>query len=207
MAVSERKTGGYEDNKLNLFNSEVDPDTKNGFLDEACELIELYTGVIVAIFLVFDELNIIKNSSVLINMRDAMFHYRQMYEKNNIIGLIEQQYAMKEHLNRGVKDGIIHLLNSLLERVEFYFSCNEQDKYFLLSKTDKKRYREILHKIKNYMLDIRIDSMNIERIFDQSKVKERISEAKLYISDLVKFLEDNDIDVYKKDIFRINTGS
>ncbi len=207
MSENEGKVASGENLKLSLYNIEVNSETKNKFLDDACEVIELYTGVIVAIFLVFDELNILKHSSILINMRDAMFHYRQMYEKNSLLGLVEQEYAMKEHLNRGVKDGIIRLLNSLLERVEFYFSSDEQDKYFLLSKNDKKRYREILHKIKNYMLDIRIDSMNIERIFDQSKVEDRINEAKRYIVELVKFLKDNDIDVYKKDICRTNKGS
>ncbi len=51
------------------------------------------------------------------NMRDALFHYRKLYEERSPTIAAQEEYALDEHLNRFVKDAIIHFFNTILSRL------------------------------------------------------------------------------------------
>ena len=52
------------------------------------------------------------------NFRDAWFHYRKMYTRKERVSVLNEKYAMEEHLLRAWKDGIIYLLQEISEGPE-----------------------------------------------------------------------------------------
>lgn len=55
------------------------------------------------------------------NFRDAWFHYRKMYTRKERVSVLNEKYAMEEHLLRAWKDGIIYLLQEISEGLEFWY--------------------------------------------------------------------------------------
>ena len=78
-----------------------------------------------------DEVKIIKDifeaipqsrgiASPYLNLRDALFHYKKMYEAaqdNDITGIIKQNACIAEHLNRGLKDFALHICSNFFIKI------------------------------------------------------------------------------------------
>lgn len=56
--------------------------------------------------------------TALTNYKDAMFHYKKIYEHSDIIKVFQEQYAMEEHLIRAYKDAIIRYMNIMRQGIE-----------------------------------------------------------------------------------------
>lgn len=100
------------------------------------------------------------------NFRDALFHFRKMTNCAEEHEIMQQAFAVKEHLNRARTDAKISVL--------FYFSrvanylMNEKEVDF----NTKCKLRIFLHKMKNVIMMSRIDGMmmsdvSINKISDE----------------------------------------
>lgn len=73
------------------------------------------------------ERGLIFPNTAVTNYKDAMFHYKKICEHNDMIKVLQEQYAMEEHLIRAHKDAIINYLIFMLQGIEgiyFLFSDN-----------------------------------------------------------------------------------
>lgn len=55
------------------------------------------------------------------NFRDSWFHYRKLYMGKERLSVLNEKYAMEEHLLRAWKDAIIFLLQEISEGLEFWY--------------------------------------------------------------------------------------
>ena len=55
------------------------------------------------------------------NFRDSWFHYRKLYTRKERISVLNEKYAMEEHLLRAWKDAIIFLLQEISQGLEFWY--------------------------------------------------------------------------------------
>lgn len=63
------------------------------------------------------------------NFRDSLFHYRKMSKTNEKGDILNQAYALREHMYRGIKDGMINYMQELSKRIErLYSSTNDDNK-------------------------------------------------------------------------------
>lgn len=56
------------------------------------------------------------------NFRDSWFHYRKLYTRKERISILNEKYAMEEHLLRAWKDAIIFLLQEISWGLEFWYA-------------------------------------------------------------------------------------
>jgi hypothetical protein len=128
-----------------------------------------------------DEVKIIKDlfdalpvkmaiASPYLNFRDALFHYKKMYESalnNDDYNFTKQCACIEEHLNRGLKDFAIHLCNN-----HYIFIINN----IILNKEKGgkkelfKKLRKIYHEIKNTIVDIRLTGQSLQHYFGDKNV-------------------------------------
>lgn len=54
------------------------------------------------------------------NFRDALFHYKKIYECNDLLNINGNMFTLSEHLHRSLKDAIVFYLNSLVDWIEYY---------------------------------------------------------------------------------------
>jgi len=126
-------------------------------------------------------------ASPYLNFRDALFHYRKMYQAVNTgdnNDVLQQAACIDEHLNRGIRDFAIHLcINCYIPIIHNMMTGNFQ------SVTDVifQRLRRIYHELKNIVADIRLGGSLLQR-FGQKNVDwmERIIAA---IQDFNNLLE------------------
>lgn len=62
------------------------------------------------------------------NFRDAWFHFKKLYERRDYVKIVQEEYALEEHLIRAVKDAIIcyyQIYIRKIERVYEYLSNNK----------------------------------------------------------------------------------
>jgi hypothetical protein len=61
------------------------------------------------------------------NYRDAWFHYRKIYEHRDSKKVIQEQYAMEEHLIRAIKDAINSYFQNYLLDMEIIYKALKND--------------------------------------------------------------------------------
>lgn len=62
------------------------------------------------------------------NFRDALFHYAQIHESSDVFSMFGNTYALREHLQRSVKDAWVSVLNQLSNWIEFFCIKNNMNK-------------------------------------------------------------------------------
>ncbi len=117
--------------------------------------IELYSINASGLQDIQEELGLQHEATTLVNFRDALNHYVKLYETDDREEAIKQTASIDEHLFRGIKDGIVHIQNSLLFKAEKLFI----DKSFSAKPPkERNKLRIIIHKLKNLAYDIRMES-------------------------------------------------
>lgn len=119
----------------------------------------------------YTDFNVDKHASPAINFRDSLNHFCILYEayKNKDEKTFIMNYSsIFEHLHRGFKDSIIYLLFTTVYKLkQIMENPRIQEKI-------KKELRKWLHRLKNVMLDIRLNNIFIERISKDEFVKDII---------------------------------
>ncbi|MDR3237413.1 MAG: hypothetical protein LBT84_02800 [Spirochaetia bacterium] len=103
-------------------------------------------------------------ASPYLNFRDALFHYKKMYEADrdaNDTLFIEQRACLNEHLNRGIKDSAIDLCTNFFIPClhSMMGACTPNDKHTIL--------RHIYHQFKNLVVTIRLEGQILQSYDDK----------------------------------------
>jgi hypothetical protein len=132
-----------------------------------------------AISITCKDLGIPFSSSLFINIRDAMFHYKKLCDKgiDDIKIAEEQMCSITEHILRGIKDVLIELINTVIDVIETVRTYNSYEES--LSLEERKEVRELVHNLKRYLLSIRADGMYLayfsSDIVNDEKLKEMMN--------------------------------
>jgi hypothetical protein len=124
-------------------------------------------------------------ASPYLNFRDALFHYKKMYESmlsGDMKDFWQQLPCIEEHLNRGVKDFAINLCSNFFIKVIHSMMLSRArcitDKVF-------QRLRHIYHELKNIVAEIRLGGQTLLH-FDSSEVD--------WLSRMIEIIKDfNDL--------------
>lgn len=101
------------------------------------------------------------SGSLLLNIRDAMFHYKAMCDN---IDTDEEKakrhyYSLLEHLMRGEKDAVISYGKIVVDTV---FELMQTEEFHgVFSREEMNLFRKYIHVIKNTFLDLRRGGMHI----------------------------------------------
>lgn len=90
------------------------------------------------------------------NYRDSWFHYRKLYNKKDIISILNEKYGMEEHLIRATKDAQIYFLQVLACWLEKWYKPDDYFEYNI---------SEVILKNKMYGLRINDDCNWVEKIW------------------------------------------
>ncbi|MEG0376992.1 MAG: hypothetical protein RR614_00790 [Eubacterium sp.] len=117
------------------------------------------------------------------NLRDAIFHFCKLYESDFEEEAILQYSAIDEHLNRMFKDSLIKYLKLVLKRFEDLYEA-ENGKQGV-----KQKLQKSIHELKNLEIELRIQSMNIDRL-EKETIYEQFE--RLMTEDVCKMLKKMD---------------
>jgi hypothetical protein len=129
-------------------------------------------------------------ASPYLNLRDAFFHYNKMYEaaeSNNNFEFIQQYTCIQEHLNRGLKDFALYFCANFLTKILHELLITKASS--VIDAAIQQRLREIYHKIKNIVVEIRLGGQTLQHFKTQETVwfSNFIHAAK----DFYAFLDEN----------------
>jgi len=139
-------------------------------LDEVAEELFDYVDNVKLIKDIFDNLPVKQGiASPYLNFRDALFHYKKMYEaafNNNDFSFVQQYACVEEHLNRGLKDFAIYLCNNyysqIIHKMILFAEKNGKNKERV------KKLRKVYHSMKNLIVEIRLMGQTLQH-FDDNK--------------------------------------
>lgn len=120
------------------------------------------------------------------NFRDALFHYRLAYACNDLVTLIEQNNSIMEHLHRAVKDIISQVIRYVIDCIIKFYENNLNDETY---HSENAKLQAIIHELKRRELEIRLESLEIKRPFENGDYLEELIG---YLEDVKKVLESND---------------
>ena len=98
--------------------------------EEAFESIESCYEKIKKLEEYFENANISTPSQPYANFRDALFHFKKIYESQDLLRINGNMYTLREHLLRSVKDCMVYLIIFLTTWIERFFSIQETDEKF-----------------------------------------------------------------------------
>jgi len=144
------------------------PDQKLKLIEIAEELFE-YIDEVKTIKDLFSELpqkTLI--ASPYLNFRDALFHYNKMYaaaRDKKADSFIQQSACIEEHLNRGLKDFVIHLCTNFYIRI-IHKMMDSNSKS--ISSDVRQILRHIYHGLKNLVVEIRLEGQILKHFDDHN---------------------------------------
>lgn len=108
-----------------LNNAIISSNEKLNVISNTTHKIHLYYEMLSTLEKFYDNLGCSVHIACYANFRDALFHYKKIYESSDLLGINGNLYALDEHLHRSVKDALVFLLNYLVDWVEPY--CIKHD--------------------------------------------------------------------------------
>jgi len=114
------------------------------------------------------------------NFRDALFHFRKMVSCMEEHEIMQQAFAVKEHLSRARTDA----KTSVLFYFSYVASCFLNDDS--IEDTIKKQLRVSMHKMKNVIMTSRIDGMMMSEVSVQKVSEEEVGNILQDFFDLVQ---------------------
>lgn len=133
------------------------------------------------------------------NFRDALFHYRVAYACSDLVTLIEQNNSIMEHLHRAVKDSISQVIRYIIECLTGFYERNLEDETY---HNQNAALQSIIHELKQRELEIRLESLEIKRPFENG---EYLKDFNNYLYEIKKILESDDYYKELSQLIRIET--
>lgn len=103
------------------------------------------------------------------NFRDAWFHFKKLYERKDYVKIVQEEYALEEHLIRAVKDAIICYFQTYISDIEIVYKSLKQ---VSISNTDIKQYKKVAAAIS---IDVNSSSWALDLHKFLSEAKEKVS--------------------------------
>jgi len=119
-------------------------------IDEIAEKIDNYANTYSILLETCESLGISLDSSPLYNFRDALFHYKILYDATDPNIRLSQETSIMEHLNRGLKDGYYFILLNLKIGIHFELKRVQND-----YPEKARKLRTLLHRYKSIELTLR----------------------------------------------------
>lgn len=114
------------------------------------------------------------------NFRDALFHFRKMYSSSEEHEIMQQVFAVKEHLGRARTDARIVILLMYAKVAELLLKRED------IGKELKVKIRILLHKMKNVSMTNRIQGMMMADVIINHYSDDEISEIVQEFLDLIQ---------------------
>ncbi len=152
-------------------------------LNRIAEDIDSYAQTVYTIISFCKFMKISSPGDISINFRDAIHHYILLYEafqEQNKLVFIQNQACIDEHLNRGIKDSLTHILYHLSGKIIFIM----ESRYGTVRR--KEKLRHFLHIFRNKVLGIRLQNIYINRIINYI---EEIQSIREQCTELVQYLK------------------
>ncbi len=134
-------------------------DIRENYLVQSFHLIELSHKQSYLFGQIFDNLGIMESAPCAANFRDALFHFKRLYESDFNEEYVAQFESIVEHSNRVYKDSVVRLIQVLI------FSLNK-----LMQNADIQEEYMCLYdfktSLKNIQLELRLRSLEIKRPLD-----------------------------------------
>jgi hypothetical protein len=140
------------------------------YVHETCVIKELFKDI----------LGKVSISSPILNFRDALFHYKRMYEaayNNDNDSFVKQLTCIEEHLNRGLKDFAIYLCANYYSKILHMMIDSTAS---AVNNITLPKLKGIYHALKNIVIEIRLRGQTIQH-FD--------SQENEWLPDIVKTIE------------------
>ena len=96
------------------------------------------------------------------NYRDALFHFIRLYKADEVSEAVTQASNIDEHLDRLIKDTYVNFLQISLKRIEEAYLCTADTE-------GKKCLQKSMHTLKDLVLMIRSNSLQIYRLFQSDE--------------------------------------
>lgn len=122
----------------------ADSDQKE-YRKQSAEDIDQYLQFLQILEMWYDEINEPFPLPCRTNYRDAWFHYKKLYEQKSYTKIVQEQYALEEHLIRSVKDAIIKYFQIYLVYIEKIYKRILNDENGL-SNEQEEEIREIINR-------------------------------------------------------------
>ncbi|MDR0441825.1 MAG: hypothetical protein LBH44_00285 [Treponema sp.] len=109
-------------------------------------------------------------ASPYLNFRDALFHYKKMYEaasQNDNFTFIQQQACICEHLNRGLKDFVVHLIAFFYAKILHKMIITKTG---AINPEREAKLRHVYHDIKNIVIEIRLEGQGLKHFSNNNNV-------------------------------------
>lgn len=129
------------------------------------------------------------------NFRDALFHYVKLYEHSDFSTVNGNVYTINEHLQRGVKDAVLRLINYIVKWLECFcveHKLNETIKTFIDSEFpgfanttlwSKELFKDVSDSLKK---EFSINQNNTEKKNVSFSEKELNSNCLSYCADIIQ---------------------
>jgi hypothetical protein len=126
-------------------------------LDSTAEALIVYVDNVFIIKAIYDEIKYCEGiASPYLNFRDALFHFKKMYDSANLgnnTGVLQQMACIDEHLNRGIKDFVTNLCSNFYIPVIHKLMLSPAR---CITIAVFQQLRHIYHELKNIVADIRL---------------------------------------------------
>ncbi len=128
---------------------------KQEYIDSAAKMIDTYSDQCQILSAVTQELNFPPMASSFINFRDALSHYKILFESADPVVIVQQHSSIEEHLARGIKDAFVFYCGMLSWRLN---GIMISDSCLFKSDDQKNDLRKMIHSFKNLNYRIRFGS-------------------------------------------------
>ena len=111
---------------------------KNEYLNLAERKLSQFSKDLPQITILFEDLYIDAPIATYANFRDALFHFLKMRSLGDEIQILQEMYAMEEHLHRSLKDTVISLFQHLSISLEYLIHIMDFNNDKLRASIDEK---------------------------------------------------------------------
>lgn len=113
------------------------------------------------------------------NFRDAWFHFKKLYERRDYVKIVQEEYALEEHLIRAVKDAIICYYQIYIRKIERVYGYLSNDK--LKTCVSSENIQKIKCKISSVTIDTKKWDFEIKKHINPDTNMQLYLEAVCYI--------------------------
>lgn len=123
------------------------------------------------------------------NFRDALFHFRKMYNSSEEHEIMQQVFAVKEHLGRARTDARIVILLMYAKVAEMMLMRDD------IGGGLKVQFRRLLHKMKNVSMTNRIQGMMMSDVVINHYSDDEISEI---VREYLELIQDECMEQFEE---------
>ena len=168
---------------------------KRKYLDSCQSKLDSYVKDLKLITSLFEELQAEAPLSSYANFRDALFHFLKIRTLGDEVQVLQEIYAMDEHLHRSLKDTVVSLFQRLSVQIEYLMRIPVLSREHIMA---------TMHSDSKLLLDSNKNVVSLKRALEKPENKISIEEAsKLFLIYFYETFCPNNIQIFRKTIHSI----